>query len=304
MDRFDAMTIFIAAVDGGSLSAAARALGIPLPTVSRKVAELEAHLKTQLLVRTSRRLILTDAGNLYLAACRRILEDVQEAERAAAGEYHTPRGHLLLTAPMSFGRIHVEPVLLEFLKHYPLITARMVLADQFVNLFQEHIDVAIRIGTLTDSSLIAKRLGAVKWVTCASPLFIEKHGLPKTPDDLLALDCIVFDGLNSGATWDFRNGSKTLSLFIKPRLSVNLVDAAISAAVAGAGVTRALSYQTKSAEADGKLVRILEAFEPEPLPVHLLYPDHSFLPLKLRAFLDFAAPKLKQALTAVAAAVN
>jgi DNA-binding transcriptional LysR family regulator len=120
----------------------------------------------------------------------------------------------------------------------------------------------------------------------------------------LALDCIVFDGLNSGATWDFRNGSKTLSLSIKPRLSVNVVDAAISAAVAGAGVTRALSYQTKSAEADGKLVRILEAFEPEPLPVHLLYPDHSFLPLKLRAFLDFAAPKLKQALTAVAAAVN
>ncbi len=300
MDRFDAMKTLVAAVDGGSLSAASRSLGMPLPTVSRKVAELEAHLKTQLVVRTSRRLVLTEAGQTYVAACRRILEEVQEAERTASGEYRNPTGHLLVTAPIMFGRLHVEPVLLDFLKAYPQINARLLLADHVVNLVDDHVDVAIRIGHLPDSSMVAKRLGEVKWVTCASPEFIKMNGVPKTPQDLLAQDCISFQGHYSNAAWDFGTGESALALNIRPRFAVNSADAAIAAAISGAGITRVLSYQIRTAEAEGKLHRVLQGFEPEALPVHLVYTEQPLLPLKLRTFLDFAAPKLKEALRPLA----
>ena len=173
MDRFDAMATLVAAVDCGSLSAASRALGVPLATVSRKVSELEGHLRTQLLIRTSRKLVLTEAGLAYVAASRRILDEIEDAERTASGEYRAPRGHLTITAPVVFGRLHVEPVLLDFLTAYPDISARLVLADQVVNLVDDQVDVAIRIGRLPDSSMIATRLGAVGWVTCASPQYLE-----------------------------------------------------------------------------------------------------------------------------------
>jgi DNA-binding transcriptional LysR family regulator len=163
MDRLDAMATLVAAVDGGSLSAASRALGMPLATVSRKVADLEAHLRTQLVVRTSRRLGLTEAGRAYVAASRRILDEIDEAERAASGEYRVPRGHLTITAPVMFGRLHVEPVVLDFLRAYPDVTVRLVLADYVVNLVEDRIDAAIRIGELPDSSMVAARLGAVGW---------------------------------------------------------------------------------------------------------------------------------------------
>ncbi|MEO6607564.1 MAG: LysR family transcriptional regulator [Aestuariivirga sp.] len=297
MNRLDAMATLIAAVDGGSLSAASRNLGMPLPTVSRKVAELEAHLKTQLVVRTSRRLILTEAGQSYVAACRRILDEVQEAERAATGEYRIPTGYLWITAPIMFGRLHVEPVLLNFLAANPQITARLMLSDQTINIVDEHVDVAIRIGELPDSNLVAKRLGEVKWVTCASPQFIAVHGEPKTPHDLLTQNCIMFEGRYSSAVWNFGRGKAAVSLNIKPRLAVNSADAAVAAAISGAGITRVLSYQIEAAEAEAKLQRVLHDFEPEPLPVHLVYAGQANLPLKLRTFLDFAAPRLKEALT-------
>ena len=169
MDRFEAMRTLLAAVDGGSLSAASRALRTPLATVSRRVSDLEAHLRTQLLVRSSRRLTLTEAGRAYVAATRRILDDLDDAERGAAGEYRVPRGHLAVTAPVMFGRLHVEPVILSFLDAYPDISVRLTLADHVVNLIDGHVDVAVRIGRLPDSSMVAVRLGAVRWVTCASP---------------------------------------------------------------------------------------------------------------------------------------
>jgi DNA-binding transcriptional LysR family regulator len=293
MDRFDAMATLIAAVDGGSLSAASRALGMPLATVSRKVSDLEAHLRTQLVVRTSRNLSLTEAGRAYVAASRRILDEIDDAERAASGEYRAPRGHLTVTAPIMFGRLHVEPVVLDFLRAYPDITARLVLADHVVNLIDEHIDVAVRVGDLADSSIVATRLGAVTWVSCASPDYLETRGTPDTPEALAGHDCVMFEGLYSNNLWTFGRGQDALAVPIRPRFAVNTADAAIAASIASAGITRVLSYQVASAVTAGTLRLILRSFEPEPLPVHLVYGGQSLLPLKLRAFLDFAAPRLR-----------
>jgi DNA-binding transcriptional LysR family regulator len=293
MDRFDAMTTLIAAVDGGSLSAASRALGMPLATVSRKVADLEAHLRTQLVVRTSRRLSLTEAGRAYVAASRRILDDIDDAERAASGEYRAPRGHLTITAPIMFGRLHVQPVVLDFLRAYPDITTRLILADHIVGLSDNHVDVAIRIGRLADSSMIATRLGAVRWVACASPHYLEARGTPQTPGCLDEHDCVMFEGVYSTNLWRFGRGDRAEQRPIRPRFAVNTADAAIAAAIASAGITRVLSYQVQAAVAEGRLRIILREYEPEPLPVHLLHARQPLLPLKLRAFLDFAAPRLK-----------
>jgi DNA-binding transcriptional LysR family regulator len=300
MDRIDAMATLIAAVDGGSLSAASRARGMPLATVSRKVSELEAHLRTQLLVRTSRRLSLTEAGRAYVAASRRILDEIDDAERAASGEYSAPRGELTITAPIMFGKLHVEPVVLDFLKAYPDIRARLVFADRVVNLIDDHIDVAIRVGELPDSNMVATRLGSVGWVTCASPAYLEARGEPETPEALVEHDCIMFEGIYSTNLWSFRRGKTSAVIPIRPRLAVNTADAAIAAAAASAGITRVLSYQVRSGVADGALRLVLRPFEPEPLPVHLVYASQSLLPLKLRAFLDFAAPRLKGALAQTA----
>ena len=296
MDRIDAMSTLVAAVDAGSLSGASRALGKPLATVSRKVSDLEAHLGTQLLVRSSRRLALTEAGQAFLASARRILEDLDEAERAASGEYRTPRGHLHITAPIMFGRLHVEPVVLDFLKAYPDITVRLTLADTLMNLVDDHVDLAVRVGRLPDSRLKALRLGEIGWVTCASPDYLARQGEPDSPDALTDHDCVMFEGLYSTASWTFGRGSEAKDISIRPRLSVNSADAAISAALRGAGVTRVLSYQVAEPVARGDLKLILRPFEPEALPVHLLHAGQSLAPLKLRAFLDFAGPRLKASL--------
>ena len=296
MDRFDAMATLIAAVDGGSLSAASRKLGMPLPTVSRKVAELEAHLRTQLVVRTSRKLLLTDIGQAYVAASRSILEQVDDAERSASGEYRVPRGHLTVTASIMFGRLHVEPVVLAFLEAYPDITARLVLADHFVNLVDDHVDAAIRIGRLPDSAMVAMRLGAVRWVTCASPGYLDARGTPQHPSELGRHDCIMFEGLYSQPVWTFGIGKQAVVVPVRPRFAVNTADAAIAAAMAGAGITRVLSYQVAAEVAAGRLRLLLQTFEPEPLPVHLVHAGQAQLRLKLRAFLDFAAPRLKGSL--------
>jgi len=296
MDRIDAMSTLVAAVDAGSLSGASRALGKPLATVSRKVSDLEAHLGTQLLVRSSRRLALTEAGQAFLASARRILEDLDEAERAASGEYRTPRGHLHITAPIMFGRLHVEPVVLDFLKAYPDITVRLTLADTLMNLVDDHVDLAVRVGRLPDSRLKALRLGEIGWVTCASPDYLARQGEPDSPDALTDHDCVMFEGLYSTASWTFGRGSEAKDISIRPRLSVNSADAAIAAALRGAGVTRVLSYQVAEPVARGDLKLILRPFEPEALPVHLLHAGQSLAPLKLRAFLDFAGPRLKASL--------
>jgi DNA-binding transcriptional LysR family regulator len=297
MDRLESMSILVAAVEAGSLSAAARRLGTPLATVSRKVSDLEAHLKTRLLTRSNRQLTLTDAGRSYVAACRRILEEVDEAERTAAGEYSAPKGHLTLSAPIVFGRLHVLPVVTAFLKAYPEIDVRLILADSMINLVEDHVDTALRIGRLADSSLTAIKVGEIRRVVCASPAYFKKHGQPQKPADLAAHDCVTFEGLLSPESWSFGVGKAEQSVAIHSRLAVNTAEAAIDAAAAGLGVTRVLSYQVAAALKARTMALALEEFEPAPFPVSLIHAGDRLLPLKLRAFLDFAAPRLRDILS-------
>ena len=300
MDRFDAIRTLLAAVDGGSLSAASRKLGMPLPTVSRKVSELEAHLGTQLVVRTSRKLLLTDAGSAFVMASRRVLEDLEAAERTAAGEYQTPRGDLLVTASIMFGKLYVTPVVLAFLAAYSEVNVRVVLADHVIDLVENHIDVAVRIGQLPDSGLVAARIGDIHWVICASPAYLAKRGAPVTPDDLDAHDCIGFEGLQMARTWPFGRGAEVKTVSIRPRFAANTADAVIEAAIAGVGVARLTSYQAARAIRDGKRVSLLRGYAPQSIPVHLVHPAPPLLPLKMRAFLDFAGPRLKADLANIA----
>ncbi len=293
MDRLESMSTLLAVVEAGSLSAAARRLNTPLTTVSRRVSELEQHLKTQLLHRSSRQLSLTDAGRSYVTACKSILEGLAEAERAAAGEFTQPRGDLIITTPIVFGRLHVLPIIIDFLKAYRDINVRMVQADRVINLMEDHIDLAVRIGELPDSSLIATRVGAVRRVVCGSPAYFAARGKPKSPNELGAHDCITFEGLMSAESWAFRGGKSDARVPIHSRLIVNTAEAAIDAAAAGLGITRVLSYQIAGPLRAGTLALALEQFEPPPAPVSLLYAGQGFLPLKLRAILDFAAPRLK-----------
>jgi DNA-binding transcriptional LysR family regulator len=297
MDRFEAMSILLTVAEAGSLSAAARSLGTPLATVSRKVSELERHLKTRLLNRSSRQVTLTDAGRSYVTACRRILEELGEAERAASGEYSVPRGDLTITAPIVFGRLHVLPIVTEFLRAYPEIDIRMVLADRVVNLLEDPFDLAVRIGELPDSSLVARRVGLVRRVVCASPAYFAARGTPKSPGELGPHDCIAFEGMTAPDAWTFPIGRSIASVAIRSRLVVNTAEAAIDAAIAGVGITRVLSYQVASATRVGALALALQEFEPAPLPVSLVHTGERLLPLKLRAFLDFATPRLKAGLS-------
>jgi DNA-binding transcriptional LysR family regulator len=296
MDRLEAMSILVAAVEAGSLSAAGRRLGMPLATVSRKVSELEAHLKTRVVKRSSRRLSLTDAGESYVAAVKRILDAVDEAERGASGEYRAPQGELVVSSPMLFGRLHLLPVAVEFLEAYPDIDMRFVLLDRVVNLLDERIDLALRIGDLPDSTLRATRVGSIRRIVCASPRYLAKRGAPATPDELREHDCVTFEGFAGSGTWMFGTAKKPRGVVIRSRLVVNTPEAAVDAAVAGLGLTRVLSYQAELAMRAGALQIALREFEPAPWPVSLVYAGGRFLPLKVRAFIDFAAPRLKAAL--------
>jgi len=299
MDRLEAMKVLVAAVEAGSLSAASRRLNSPLATVSRKVSELEAHLKTRLLNRTSRKLALTDAGQTYFEACKRILDQVSDAERAAIGEYSAPRGSLTLAAPISFGRLHVLPVAVDFLRAYPEIDLQLVLSDRNTHIVDDRIDLAIRIGELPDSSLVASRVGEIHRVVCASPDYFAARGMPQTPRDLARHDCVTFDILMSPDLWTFRHGNREDSVGVHSRLVVNTAEAAVDAAIAGVGITRVLSYQAVAGLRAGTLVRALQAFEPPPSPVNLVHVGQGPLLQKIRAFIDFAAPRLKARLTEI-----
>ena len=296
MDRFDAMSVLLAVAETGSFSAASRQLRMPLATVSRRISELEAHLRARLMVRSTRKLSLTDAGRDYVAACRRILQEVVDAERAAAGEYLAPRGDLVISAPIMFGRMHVQPVVNAFLGAYPQVDVRVVYGDRNVDFHEEHIDLAVRIGTLPDSSLVATRVAQTRLVVCASPDYLTRRGVPQRPADLTGHDCIAFEGVTAPREWRFGAVDRGESVAVRTRLVVNTADAAIDAARAGVGVTRVLSYQVDDACHAGELATVLAKYEPEPRPVSLVYPGQGRLPLKLRAFLDFAAPRLRERL--------
>lgn len=299
MDRLDAMRLYVAIGDAGSLSAAARSLKVPLPTVSRKLALLEEHLGVRLVVRTTRKFVLTDAGRAYLDSCRRLLAEIEDAERMAAGEYEAPKGRLYVTAPIVFGRLHVLPVALAFLKAYPEVDLRLSLVDRIADMIEEGIDVALRIAQLADSSLIAARVGAVRLVTCAAPAYLKANGTPRTPADLLQHHCIASANLSATDRWSFRVDGEDQTFPIRSRLAVTTAEAAIDAAIAGIGITRVLSYQAAAAIKAGKLKLLLRPYELPEIPVSLVHPEARLTPPKVRAFLDFAAPRLRQRLSAV-----
>jgi DNA-binding transcriptional LysR family regulator len=291
-DRLKTMAILVTVVDKGSISSGAKALGMPVATVSRRISELEADLKAELVLRSPRGLTLTDTGVAYVAACRRILDNVAEIERGASGEFSAPRGTLTLTAPIVFGRMHVLPVVTEFLKCYPDINVRLQLIDRPVSLSEEHIDMAVRIGPLPDSGLIARKVGEVRRIVCASRSYLETHGEPKAPNDLEGASCIVFDQFLADHAWSFEADGKTLRIPVNARLHVNTGEAALDAAEAGLGITRVLSYQAAPGIKAGHLEAILQRWEPAPLPVQFVYEQRALIPQKLRAFIDFAAPRI------------
>jgi len=290
------MSVLLTAVESGSLSKASRALRLPLATISRKVAELEAHLNATLLIRSAKGLELTPAGRSYVTAAKAILEQVTEAERAAAGEYTEPKGDLAVTAPVMFGRIHVLPVVTNFLAAYPDVSVGLVLTDRVTHFLDDQVDVALRIGLLPDSSLIATRLGSVRHVICASPDYLATNGIPATPDDLARHSVISFQSVSVLSSWVLQSGGAEVTASFRSRLSVNTIDAAIAAGLSGAGLIRAVSYQVVDHVRAGRLKTVLDAFEPAPRPVHLVYDSQNRLPLKLRAFVDFVVPRLRERL--------
>jgi DNA-binding transcriptional LysR family regulator len=293
MDRLEAMSLVLAVAEAGSLSAAARHQKAPLATVSRKVSELESHLRTKLFNRSSRVLVPTDAGRSYIAAAKRILADVAEAERAAAGEYTTPRGGLSVSASVALGRLHLQPIVAEFLKKFPEVDVQLGLQDRAVNLLEEHVDVALRIGNLADSSLIAARVGQICRVVCASPGYLNSRGTPKSPEDLIAHDCISYPPVQAADAWRFRKDGRDYVVPVRSRLIVSSLESAFDAARAGIGITVAFSYLVARSIKAGELKPLLQEFQPPPQPLSFVYPPDRFMPVKLRAFLDFALPRLK-----------
>jgi DNA-binding transcriptional LysR family regulator len=297
MDRLESMSVIIAVAEAGSLSAASRTLGRPVATVSRKLSELETRLNAQLFHRSSRHMTLTDAGRSYIEACKRIIEQVDDAEREVSGEYRTPKGDLTVTAPWGLGHMHLLPIACEFLVVYPDIALRLLLSDRVLRPLEDHIDVAIRVGNLPDSSMVATRIGSIRFVLCASPAYLAARGRPEKPGDLGGHDCIIIEDVAAPRAWRFGKGEHEIDVPIRSRLTVNTSEAAVAAAIAGAGIARVMSYKMEAARRAGALVTMLETFEQEPWPAHIVYPERKPVPLKLRAFLNWATPRLKARLS-------
>ncbi|RWX76098.1 LysR family transcriptional regulator [Neorhizobium lilium] len=298
MDRLEAMSLLIEVAESGSFSAAARRRGMPVTTITRKISDLEKALGATLLVRTTRKLSVTDAGGTYLAAARRIIADVEEAEREAAGEFNTPKGELVITAPVQFGQLHVLPMVTDFLDMFPEINVRLLLLDGNVPMLDGHVDMAVRIGSLADSAMVATTVGSMRMIVCASSQLLASKGVPATVDDLRRMPCIVFEGPAALSDWRFIDKDTKAPIMFRPipRLSVTTAEAVVRAALRHVGVARLLHYQAADAIKSGALEIMLEAFEPKPAPVSLVHVARGQMPLKMRRFLDFAAPRLRDLL--------
>ena len=302
MGRIERVAIFVEVAERRSLAAAARRLARSAAAVTRAVGELETRLGVRLLNRTTRAVSLTEAGERFLVGARRVLADFEEIERAAAGEGAAPRGELRITAPILFGRLHVLPIVTEFLGRFAEVSVALSLIDRPVDLVEEGLDVAVRIGALAESSAVATRVGTVRRIVVASPGYVTQHGTPLSPGDLGAHAVIAFSG---GADhWVFRNEQRETSIAIRPRLAVTTAAAALDAVGAGFGIARVLSYQAAADISRGSLLRLLAPYEGDELPIHLLYPGGRHPPPKLRAFLDFAKPRLRRRCQAVARAIS
>ena len=306
MDRLQAMRMFVEVSDCGSFSRASQRLNIPLSTLSRKITELEEHVGTKFLVRTTRKIALTEAGRNYLDACREILEQVDAAEQAAAGSFASPKGLLSLTSPVMFGQRLIVPVIQEFLQRYAQITFDLVLSDRNADLVEDGFDLAVRVGQLPDSSMSAVRLGETRRIICASPAVLAHHGVPSRPDDLVDLPCVAHDFQVSTTSWSFRGEGRKPDrrVTVAPRLSVSTAEAALEAAIRGAGFARLFCYQAADAIRSGQLRVVLAEFECDPNPVNFLHASGRAVPAKVRSFLDFAAPLLRAELGELAATTS
>jgi DNA-binding transcriptional LysR family regulator len=293
MDRFRELTTFVAVAEAGAFNAAARRLGMSPPAVTRLVTALESRLGVQLLTRTTRQVAVTEAGARLRDDAQRILAELAEAETLAAGAQAVPSGHLRLTAPVLFGQRFVAPILRAYLDDHPAVTASAIFIDRNVNLLDEGHDVALRIGALPDSSLSARRVGAVRRVTVAAPAYLARHGSPAVPEDLQHHRSIFPTSVEEVPLWSFVAGKRRHPVRLAPALSVNTMAAAIDAALDGWGITRALSYQVADALAEGRLVEILAEHEDRLMPIHLLHAEGRRAAAKIRSFIDFAATRLQ-----------
>jgi DNA-binding transcriptional LysR family regulator len=300
MDRLHEIEVFIAVADAGSFARAGARLRLSPPAVTRAVSALERRLGARVFNRTTRSLTITDVGRRFLESGRRLLTDLDTAEKEAVGEAAMPQGHLAITASVTFGRSALATVVTDFLGQHPRVTASVLLVDRLVNLVEEGIDVAVRIGHLPDSTLIARRIGAVHRVLVASPDYLARRGAPASPAELRLHSVIALTGLMPNREWRFESAPKPGSVTLHPTLEITDAAAAVHAAEAGYGIATALSYMVSSAIRDGRLVPVLDACTPPPQPVHLVYPQARLVAPKVRAFVDFAAPRLKAALDQLA----
>jgi len=300
MDLLGSLEVLVAVADTGGLSRAAARLRLSPPAVTRALAALEARLGVALFVRTTRSVRPTEAGLRFTERARRLLAGLDEAEKEAGGTAAAPSGHLSVTAPVTFGRLHVAPVLADVVRAYPALSASLVGVDRRVNLVEEGHDAAVRIGDLGEANLIARRLGTVQRIVVASPGYLARAGIPRSPATVRAHALVAFGGTAS-RQWRFDWGGKAEVVEVAPRLEVNDAQAAIALAEAGEGLSMVLSYQAAASLRAGKLVRVLDEFAPAPMPVHIVYPPSRMVAPKLRAFIDLAAPALSRRLAGVAA---
>lgn len=289
MDRLDAMQAFVTVADLRGFAPAARKLKLSPPAVTRLIAALEERLGVRLLQRTTRKVALTDAGSRYLERVRRILADVEEAEGAAESERSKPSGRLVISAPSGFGRLHVSPLVSACLKRYPEVSAELRLEDRLVNLVEDGVDLAVRIGNLADSTLVARHVGRMRRIVVAAPAYLRKHGEPKTPAEIAGHHTIQFGASSASGEWRFVDGSDEFRLDVTPRFASNSADAAIQYAEQGGGLTRVLAYQAADGIRRGALRIVLAKFEAPALPIHIVYPTSRLLSAKVRAFIDLVA---------------
>lgn len=292
MDRWQAMRVFVKVAETRGFAEAARHLHMSPPAVTRAVAALEEMIGARLLVRTTRSVTLTDAGARFFDDCSRILAELSEAEASAAGSFATPSGTLTITASVMFGQQYILPIIMDYLAEYPGVSIRTLFVDRMVNLVDEGVDLAVRIGNLPNSGFSALRVGAVRRVVCGSPDYFEKNGVPATPADLANHSVIAATSAWASTEWRFGQDQKTI-VHVYPRLYCNTNDAALRAAINGFGLTRVLSYQAAPSLESGALRTVLPAYEEHPLPVHIVHPEGRHAPAKVRTFVDFAAGRLR-----------
>ncbi|HEX3114434.1 MAG TPA: LysR family transcriptional regulator [Bradyrhizobium sp.] len=286
MDRIDAMQAFVAVADLQGFAPAARKLGLSPSAVTRLIAALEDRLGARLLQRTTRKVALTDVGARYLERARRILGDVEEAEGSAQDERRRPSGRLVVSAPVGFGRLHVSPVISAYLNRYPEVSAELRLTDRMINLVEDGVDLAVRIGHLRDSTLVARHAGEMRRIVVASPGYVRECGEPKTPADIVSHQTIQFGATTGSPDWRFVENGREVRVTCAPRFTTNSADAAIQYAGQGGGLTRVLAYQAAEAIKAGRLKIVLAKFEQPALPIHLVYPTSRLLSAKVRAFID------------------